>query len=151
MTIIKVGLVQKISKIIYNQLVLIKIFRKEIESMKKFLSLLSFLTISGATMPMVVAAAPYQINIQSEVRQLQRRIIALESEIEDKNLEEIDQRDNHEKYQKLYIETLDPGYLNYLQDCSKKIRFINKKRISLKNEKLALEEYLERLNNRLSS
>lgn len=119
--------------------------------MKKFLSLLSFLTISGATMPMVVAAAPYQINIQSEVRQLQYRILALESEIEYKNLEEIDQRDNHEKYEKLYIETSDPGYLNYLQDCRKKIRFINKKRISLKNEKLALEEYLARLNNRLSS
>jgi hypothetical protein len=83
--------------------------------------------------------------IQNEITQLQRRILALESEIEDKYLEERDQRDNHEKYQKLYIETSDPGFLNYLNDYRTKIKFINKKLISLENEKLALEKYLERL------
>lgn len=40
--------------------------------MRKIISLLSLLSISGATMPMVVAAAPYEKNDASKLEKLHR-------------------------------------------------------------------------------
>ncbi|WP_338964922.1 MULTISPECIES: hypothetical protein [unclassified Spiroplasma] len=117
--------------------------------MKKLLSLLSVLTISGTTIPTTIAANSYEenklININDEIRQIQQKIYYLENEIENKILEETDERKKMENYNKLYAENYDTGYLRYLDESREKIRRIIKEKKSMQNEKNGLTEYLKNI------
>lgn len=117
--------------------------------MKKILSLLSVLTISGIAVPTTIASSSYEenklININNEIRQIEKRIKDLEDEIENKNLEESDEREKMENYNKLYAENYDTGYLRYLNESREKIRRIIKEKKSIQNELNGLTKYLEKI------
>ncbi|WP_338990033.1 hypothetical protein [Spiroplasma endosymbiont of Seladonia tumulorum] len=113
--------------------------------MKKLLSLLSVLTISGISVPTTIASTPYhnKIYIQNEINTIEHKLFLLNYDIRKKEIEFSDAKEYYEKYSKLYAETYDTGYLRYSDVYREQMRFFRKHLNNMENTKTF---YFERIN-----